>query len=57
MSYTVTLYEADVSDAQRREAEQRFRAALEETLGDAELVGPVYSAYLRIGRASCRERV
>lgn len=48
MSYTVTLYEADVSDAQRREAEQRFRAALEETLGDPELVGPVYSAYLRI---------
>ena len=48
MSYSVTLYEADVPDAQRREAEQRFRAALEETLGDAELVGPVYSAYLRI---------
>ena len=48
MTYTVKLYEADVSDAQRREAEQRFRDALEETLGDAALVAPVYVAYQRI---------
>ena len=48
MSYSLVLYEADVSDAERREAERRFRRALEETLGDADLVAPVYSAYLRI---------
>lgn len=48
MTYSVILYEADVTDAQRREAEQRFRRALEETLGDAGLVPPVYAAYLRI---------
>jgi hypothetical protein len=49
MTYSLTLYEADgVSDLQRREAEQRFRGALEDVLGDAALVAPVYSAYLRI---------
>ena len=48
MTYTLKLYEADVPDAQRREAEQRFRRALEATLGDSELVAPVYRAYLRI---------
>ncbi|NPC54526.1 hypothetical protein [Caenimonas soli] len=49
MTYSLVLYDADdVSDAQRREAEQRFRAALEDTLGDASLVAPVYTAYLRI---------
>ena len=48
MAYSLILYEADVPDAQRREAEQRFRRTLEETLGDAELVAPVYTAYLRI---------
>lgn len=48
MTYALILYEPDVSDAQRREAEQRFRRALEETLGDAVLVAPVYKAYLRI---------
>ena len=49
MTYALTLYEADgVSDAQHREAEQRFRRALEETLGDESLVAPVYTAYLRI---------
>src|SRR5674476_245677 len=48
MTYSLILYEPDVSDAQRREAEQRFRRALEETLGDAVLVAPVYKAYLRI---------
>ena len=48
MTYSLILYEPDVSDAQRRAAEQRFRDALEETLGDARLVAPVYTAYLRI---------
>jgi non-ribosomal peptide synthetase component F len=49
MTYSLVLYDADdVSDAQRREAEQRFRTALEDTLGDASLVAPVYTAYLRI---------
>lgn len=48
MSYSLVLYEADVPDAQRRQAEQRFRRALEHALGDAGLVAPVYTAYLRI---------
>lgn len=49
MSYSLVIYEADgVTDAQRREAEQRFRRVLEEALGDEELVAPVYAAYLRI---------
>jgi len=48
MTYSVVLYEADVSDAERRDAERRFRRALEETLGDEQLVAPVYAAYLRI---------
>jgi hypothetical protein len=49
MTYTLTLYEADgVTDLERRQAEQRFRTVLEETLGDAQLVAPVYRAYLRL---------
>ena len=49
MAYSLTLYDADgVTDTQRREAEQRFRRALEGTLGDASLVAPVYRAYQRI---------
>ena len=49
MTYSLTLYDADgASDLQHRQAEQRFRQALEEALGDASLVGPVYTAYLRI---------
>ncbi len=49
MSYSLKLYDADgASELQHREAEQRFRQALDATLGDASLVGPVYSAYLRI---------
>jgi hypothetical protein len=49
MTYTLTLFDADgVTDTQRREAEQRFRRALEESLGDASLVGPMYTAYLRL---------
>jgi hypothetical protein len=48
MTYSLKLYEADVSPAELRDAERRFREALEETLGDAALVAPVYQAYLRI---------
>ena len=49
MSYSLTLYDADgASELQHRQAEQRFRKALDETLGDESLVGPVYTAYLRI---------
>ena len=48
MTYSLILYEADVTGGERRAAEQRFRRALEETLGDASLVAPVYTAYLRI---------
>lgn len=49
MSYTLTLFDADgASDAQRSAAEQRFRRALEEVIGDASLVAPIYTAYLKI---------
>jgi hypothetical protein len=49
MTYSLTLHTADdASDAERRAAEQRFRRALEATLGDASLVAPVYAAYLKI---------
>lgn len=48
MNYSITLYEADASPADRRAAEARFRQALEQALGDAALVAPVYRAFLRI---------
>ncbi len=49
MTYSLRLYDADgASPAQHREAEQRFRNALEDALGDAGLVAPVYQAYQRI---------
>ena len=49
MSYTLKLYAfEDVSDRERQAAEQRFRKALDATLGDAGLVLPVYRAYRRI---------
>ncbi len=49
MSYTLTLHAGDeASDRERRAAEQRFRVALEATLGDASLVLPVHAAYLKI---------
>jgi non-ribosomal peptide synthetase component F len=48
MPYTLKLYEADVSPEELREAELRFRSALEETLGSPELVIPVYRAYQRL---------
>ena len=49
MSYTVTLHTfEEASQTQRREAEQRFRHGLDAALGDASLVVPTYTAYLRI---------
>ncbi len=49
MSYTLKIFAAeDVSDAERAQAAQRFRSALDSSLGDASLVMPVYRAYLRL---------
>ncbi len=49
MSYTLRLYAfEDASPEQLRAAEQRFRNALDETLGDAGLVRPVFAAYTRL---------
>jgi hypothetical protein len=48
MTYSVILHEPDVTPEQRSEAQRRFRRALEDALGDAGLVAPVYTAYLRI---------
>ncbi len=52
MHYTVKLYDAEgESETRHREAVLRFRRALEDTLGDASLVLPVYLAYQRIAAA------
>src|SRR4051794_36029667 len=49
MTYSLVLYDADgVPDGQRREAERRFWGTLGNTVCDADLVVPVYQAYLRI---------
>ena len=49
MSYTLRLYAfEDASERERRDAEQRFRKALDTSLGDARLVAPVYTAYRHI---------
>ena len=49
MSYRVQLYACEEATAlQRQQAEQRFCQALQAHLGDAELVAPVYRAYLRL---------
>lgn len=49
MSYTLKLYAfEEASDQDRQAAGQRFRKALDATLGDARLVVPVYSAYRNI---------
>ena len=45
MTYTLKLYVPDdTSPTQRAAAERLFRQALEEALGDAALVAPVYGA-------------
>lgn len=49
MSYTVRLYDAEEGDgAVRVAAQRRFKQVLDETIGDAALVMPVYLAYRRI---------
>lgn len=49
MSYRLKLYASEeVSNQDRFAAEQRFRRALDETLGDASLVAPIYRAYRQI---------
>jgi hypothetical protein len=49
MSYTLTLITGeDATESERHAAEQRFRQALDAALGDASLVAPTYSAWLRI---------
>jgi hypothetical protein len=49
MRYTVRMFHSeDVSDAERAAAVQRFRTALEASLGDASLVLPVHDAYQRL---------
>ncbi len=49
MSYTLKLYAyEDASPAQMQAAVQRFRQALDASLGDESLVAPVYGAYRRI---------
>ena len=49
MSYTLKLYDfEEATEQERHAAEQRFRTALEATLGDASLVAPIYSMYLRL---------
>ena len=48
-SYRVRLYAAEeASPEQLRAAEQRFRTALNSSLGDESLVLPVYRAYTRL---------
>lgn len=49
MNYTLKLFVSDdTPPAQRQAAERLFREALENALGDAALVAPVYAAYQRI---------
>ena len=47
-TYQLMIQEADVSPDELRAAEQRFRRTLEESLGDAALVIPMYRAYQRL---------
>ena len=52
MGYTLKIFTAeDVPASERQLATQRFRAALENTLGDAALVLPVYHAWLKLFQA------
>jgi non-ribosomal peptide synthetase component F len=49
MPYTLKIFTAEeVTESAREQAALRFRAALDASLGDAELVFPVYQAYLRL---------
>jgi hypothetical protein len=49
MPYMLKIFTADdVTDAQREQAVDRFRAALDGALGDERLVLPCYQAYLKL---------
>ena len=49
MSYSLRIFDSDdATPEQHRQAEARFRKALEGELGDESLVLPVYAAYRRI---------
>jgi hypothetical protein len=49
MTYLLKIFSADdVTDAERAVAVERFRSALEETLGDGSLVLPCYHAYQKL---------
>ncbi len=49
MHYSVRIFHSDdVSEAERLQAVQRIRTALDTCLGDASLVLPVYRAYQRL---------
>ncbi len=49
MEYTLRLYDfEEATEHERQAAEQRFRRALEQALGGAALVAPVYAVYLKL---------
>ena len=49
MTYHLKIFSADdVTEIERELAVRRFRAALEEELGDASLVLPCYNAYQKL---------
>jgi hypothetical protein len=52
MGYSLRIYDSDdATPEQKRQAEQRFRKAIEQALGDESLVLPMYTAYRRIAAA------
>ena len=49
MAYQLKIFAAeDVGEGERENAAKRFRAALDQSLGDENLVLPVYQAYLKL---------
>ena len=51
MTYLITIFSADdVTETERAAAVERFRSALEATLGDASLVLPCYLGYQKLFR-------
>jgi non-ribosomal peptide synthetase component F len=48
MGYELKIFDADVSPEQCLKAQQLFCKVLENNLGDAALVAPVYAAYQRL---------
>ena len=54
MTYSLRIFSAeDTTTHEREQAVGRFRAALDESLGDAALVIPVYRLYTRLLQAYC----